>query len=285
MNDIRLELGLQIEKLDAQARVATHYHELHGELQLKQHLLWSLRRRDAASERERHTLEIARQSNSLEAETARLRAVESRIETARSVHYGAGDDLNAAQAALYASNAEVARHESDLRHMEEMRQRLESRHVELRTQLSAWRSQRSQLTQALHMWAQRLDEARLRVTRSQAGLAAESEHLPATEQAFRAAQETLTEMRSQSMQAESRCQLAQSNLGHLAATLAMLAQRAERLESESGALAQPDAALLERAAERAAEADRHIESVHRETLALQAEYSGGSTNGRKPPSA
>ncbi|MBI3371143.1 MAG: chromosome segregation protein SMC [Betaproteobacteria bacterium] len=271
VNDIRQELGIQIEKLDVQARIATRYHELHGEMQLKQHLLWFMRRRDAAAERERHSAEIGRQTNALEAATAYLRGVESRIETARGVHYGAGDGLNAAQAALYASNAEVARHESELRHMEDLRQRLESRHVELGTQLSAWRSQRSQLTQALHMWAQRLVEARLRVARSQAALATESQRLPGTERAYRAAQDDLTEMRSQTMQAEGRCQLAQSNLGHLASMLATLAQRAERLEAESRALAQPDGTLLARAAESATQADRQIESVHLETLALQAE--------------
>jgi len=51
ISDIRLELGLQIEKLDAQAQVATRYQELQRDLQLKQHLLWYLRRRDAGAER------------------------------------------------------------------------------------------------------------------------------------------------------------------------------------------------------------------------------------------
>src|SRR5439155_8131049 len=45
ITDIRLELGLQIEKLDAQAQVATRYQELQRDLQLKQQLLWYLRRR------------------------------------------------------------------------------------------------------------------------------------------------------------------------------------------------------------------------------------------------
>ena len=53
ITDIRLELAGQLEKLEAQAKVATRYNELHSDLQLKQHLLWYLRRRDAASERER----------------------------------------------------------------------------------------------------------------------------------------------------------------------------------------------------------------------------------------
>jgi len=65
VTDIRLELGSQIEKLDAQAKVATRYQELQADLQLRQQLLWFLRRRDAAAERERHAQEIARQANEL----------------------------------------------------------------------------------------------------------------------------------------------------------------------------------------------------------------------------
>ncbi len=91
VTDIRLELGAQIEKLDAQAKVATRYQEFQAELQLKQQLLWFLRRRDAAAERERHAQEIARQANELEARTATLREVESRVETARAAHYRDGD--------------------------------------------------------------------------------------------------------------------------------------------------------------------------------------------------
>ena len=112
VTDIRLELGAQLEKLEAQAKVAARYKEYQSDLQLKQHLLWYLRRRDAAAERERHAQEVAKATNALEAENAELRSTESRVETARAAHYGAGDALNAAQGALYAANAEVARHES-----------------------------------------------------------------------------------------------------------------------------------------------------------------------------
>src|SRR6185295_19930226 len=122
----RMELGAQLEKLEAQAQVATRYNELNSEVQLKQHLLWYLRRRDAATERERHGQEIGKTTNQLEAENAELRSIESHVESARSAHYAAGDGLNAAQAALYSANAEVAKHESELRHVEETRQRLEA---------------------------------------------------------------------------------------------------------------------------------------------------------------
>ena len=98
--------------------------------------------------------------------------------------------MNAAQGALYAANAEVARHESELRHAEETRQRLESQHTERRAQLGAWREQRSQLTLALHMWAARSVTAKDNVAAKQAARwKPRTTRLPQAEQAFRAAQE------------------------------------------------------------------------------------------------
>src|SRR3954467_5688452 len=52
ISDIRTELGVQLEKLKGQAEVATRYKEYQADLQLKQQLLWYLRRRDAPTERE-----------------------------------------------------------------------------------------------------------------------------------------------------------------------------------------------------------------------------------------
>ncbi|MDQ5849055.1 MAG: AAA family ATPase, partial [Pseudomonadota bacterium] len=242
ITDIRLELGAQLEKLEAQAKVATRYQEYQAELQLKQQLLWYLRRRDAAAERDRHSQELARLGNELEAGNAQLRSLESRVETARASHYQTGDALNAAQAALYGTNAEVARHESELRHAEETRQRLESQHTERRAQLGEWREQRGQLTQALHMWAARVGTARQRVSETNQKLDIESHALPQAEEAFRAAQERLNEARSRLMQAESRLQLEQANQAHLDRAKQGLAQRRERLAAELQTLAEPDAA-------------------------------------------
>src|SRR5256885_901494 len=147
---------------------------------------------------------------------------------------------NAAQAALYGANSEVARHESELRHAEETRARLESQHTERRTQLAAWREQRSQLTQALHMWANRAGGAKQRVMQTRQALDEQNARLPQAEQAFRAAQERLTEARSQLMQAESRLQLEQANRTHLERAAEALAPRPERIDAERQALAEPD---------------------------------------------
>ena len=271
VTDIRLELGTQIEKLDAQARVASRYQEFQAELQLKQQLLWFLRRRDAASERERHSQEIARQVNELEARTATLRGSENRVETARAAHYRDGDAMNAAQAALYAANAEAARLESELRHVEETRQRLETQHAERRTQLGSWREQRAQLTQALHLWVGRAEGARKRVAEAQARQAAQNARLPEAERAFRALQEQLNEARSQQLRAESRAQLEQSNLAHLERGLQTLDQRRERLTGELQGLLQPDEGVLVAQEARRGHSDAAIAAAEAALNALQQE--------------
>ncbi len=269
VTDIRTELGVQIEKLQKQAEVASRYHEFQADLQIKQQLLWFLRRRDAASERERHAQEIVRTSNELEGETARLRETESRIETARASHYSAGDTLNAAQAALYSANSEVARHESELRHVEETRQRLENRHIELRAQLGSWREQRSQLTQALHMWANRQVGAKQRVEVARLLFESEEGKLPHAEQAFRVAQERLNDVRGQAMQAESRFQLEQTNLSHTERSLETLKLRDERLKAELETLDPPDEQALHNQEAHVADIERRIEQAQKETSQLQ----------------
>ena len=234
VTDIRLELGVQLEKLEAQAKVAMRYKEYQSDLRLKQHLLWYLRRRDADAERERHAQEIAKATNALESEIAQLRSAESRVESARAAHYAAGDAMNAAQGALYAANAEVARFESELRHAEDTRSRLENHHTERRAQLASWREQRAQLTHSLHSWATRVTEAKHRVLETKETLAAQHLLLPQTEQAFRGAQERLDSARSALAQAESRLQLEQANGAHLERAQQALAQRRERTDRAPG---------------------------------------------------
>ena len=271
VSDIRTELGAQIEKLEGQAKVASQYQDLQQELQLKQHLLWFLRRQDAAADREKHTKEIAGVTNEVEAGTARLREVESRVETARVAHFTAGDGLNAAQAAVYAANAEVAKHESELRHVEESRNRLESQHTERRVQLASWREQRSQLTQALHMWAARSGGATQRVADAQASLAAENVRLPESEHVYRTVQEQLNESRSKLLQAESRLLLEQQKIAHLEGNLQSLAQRRKRLEAALQSLADPDAAGMHAATERVLLLDRAMVEAQAGVDALQTE--------------
>ncbi len=244
VSDIRGELGVQIEKLSAQAEIASKYNQLQAELKGKQLLLWYVKKRDAANEVQKSAAELASTINTLEEETSRVRELESRVEISRGAHFSAGDSLNTAQAAVYGANTEVARYESELRHLEETRQRLETQYTERRTQLASWRHQRSQLTQALHMWASRTLTAKSKVDQSEALARLEAERLPHVEKAFRIEQDALSQARSQLMQAESRYQLTQVNRNHLEREQAAIVQRRIKVEAELQALIEPDPSVL-----------------------------------------
>ena len=109
VEDIRLELDKQLEHLREQAEVARQYHSLQDQLHLAQNLLWLQKKREAMSARERHAREIEKLGVELEAETARMREAERRIEELRDRHHTAGDAVQAAHGSLYETNAEFSR--------------------------------------------------------------------------------------------------------------------------------------------------------------------------------
>src|SRR5262245_39961270 len=126
VDDIRRELETQIEKLTQQAEVAKQYKGYQTEARDKQNMLWALRKRDAEADAERVKRDIDKAINEVEAETARLREIESRLEGVRSEHYGAVDLVNNAQGAFYTVNNEVSRLETEIRFLVEKRQRLDA---------------------------------------------------------------------------------------------------------------------------------------------------------------
>jgi len=257
VDDIRRELETQLEKLTRQAEIARQYKALAAEAAHKQHLLWWLRRRDAENDAQRVAREIGRVANELEAETARLREVERRLEQARVDHYAAGDAVSAAQGALYEINTEASRLEAELRFVTETRQRLEAARGQLLEHLDQWQRNRGELDEAAAMWRRRQAEAAERIAAAQAHLAGLEGRTPALEDADRAAQQRLAAARDAIAAAEQAFRLEQAQVAHIGRTLEGLAARAERLAAERGELAEPDAAGLAEIAEHiaAAEAD------------------------------
>jgi chromosome segregation protein len=239
VEDIRGELATQIEKLERQAEVARQYRALEAEAANKQALLWWIRKRDADNEAGRLRREIERCATDLEAETARLREVERRVEAARVEHYESGDAVVAAQGQLYETNAEVSQLEAELRFVSETRQRLESQLEHLGAQLEQWGRARSELGEAEAMWTQRHGEALARIERAEGRRATEEARLPELELALHDAQGALEEARGAAAQAEQANQVAQANLAAADRMLEQLRARAERLGAELEQLAAP----------------------------------------------
>jgi len=264
VDDIRRELEAQIEKLTQQAEIAKQYKSLHEEAQLKQHLLWLLRKQEAGNEAARQRREIEKAANELEAETARLREIEKRVEAVRAEHYTAADAVNAAQGEFYSVNTEVSRLETEIRFMSETRQRLEAQVAQIALQLEQWDRQRAELAAARSMWQTRREEAQARVSEAERQVAEERANVPAAEQRYRDAQSRLGGARDAIGRAEQLLQVEQNTLAHLGRVLLQLEARAERLEAELGQLVEPDA-------EKVTEVQSLAEAAGRDIAALGAD--------------
>ena len=245
VEDIRIELGSQMERLEGQAAVARQYREYNDELTRKQQLLWLLRRNDAQAERERLARDIERAVIDLEAQNAALRETEARLEEAREAHFAGSDGVHNAQSALFNANAEVARLEAEIRHRRESQQEYESRLAQLTDDHVHWQGQVEKLDADHERWLELSVLADERVEQGEMRLAAQQERLPLAEEAHANAQEEVNRQRAALAQADQRLQVEITNRGHAQRSLQIIAGRRDRLNQEREALPVPDHAEFE----------------------------------------
>jgi chromosome segregation protein len=253
VEDIRIELARQIEHLQSQAEVARHYYELQAKLRIAQNLLALQKKREAGVARERCARDIAKLNLELEAEVARLRATERRIEEARLHHSDAGVGLNVVQGEFYKADAELARVQQQLEHVRDNRQRIESQLMALREQLAQAGNQLKAQRGGLDEWRQTQYGARQKVEMSRTLVTDAATRLPVIEQAFdtvREQRDTLQRVTAENVQ---ELQLERARYEHAQKNLAQLAQRVHRLREEHAALVVPDAGKLEHLRQYAAE--------------------------------
>ncbi|MBS3916177.1 MAG: chromosome segregation protein SMC [Sulfuritalea sp.] len=269
VEDIRNELGHQIEKLEGQAEVAKQYHELHVQLTRRQNLLWLFKRNEACDQRERLARNVEQSVTRLEAETASLRDLEARVETARSGHYAASDALHAAQSEMFAANAEVARLESELNHLRDLRQKVESRLAQLSDEDSHWRGQAGALDRDEMRWKDLLENAVQRVQSATVRHAEVAARVPDAESTLKASEEAANTLRRDLAQAEQSLRVEEAHKSHADKTLESLAQRRGRIEAERSQIVQPDTAALAVLQTRVTELNTQVEARSGRVAELQ----------------
>jgi len=240
------ELTKQLEHLESQAAVAARFRELEATLKTTQHLLWFMRRQEASNTRARVQRDLEQTAVDLEAEIARLRETESRVETLRVEHYAASDTVHAAQGGLYEANAESARLEQALQHLRESRRRVENQIAGLVREQAEGTQQLQALQDSLSQQREALEDASAQLEACREQERDEAQQLPAAEQAFvstRTEVERVAEDMARHRQEE---QVELTRRGHAAKVLAQLEQRRERLQQECSALADVDRSELER---------------------------------------
>ncbi len=246
VEDIREELGHQIERLESQAEVARRYHALNEQLTRRQQLLWLLRKREAEAERQRLALEVERATTELEAQSAALRETEARAEETREAHFAAGDALHNAQSEMYAANAEVARLEAEIRHRRESRSQLEARLVQLEGELAHWTATAEKLAEDRLKWEETQEIARLRVEEAEERLHQQMNIAPQVEEDHAQAQEELQRLRTRSTTGEQKLEVELTNKSHAQRALQAITQRRERLREETFGEAPDELELAER---------------------------------------
>jgi len=239
VEDIRLELGSQLEKLDQQAKVATEYRELETRLRQSQHMLWFAKQQEAMRARERAAAEMATLTVALEAVQAELRSAEARLESLRSDHYAAGDALHEKQGGFYAANAEVSRLEQQLAFARENESRIGTQLAQLTEALANLSGQETALAEEQRAAADALEAALTAREQAAAEEQAAQAALPAHEGAIESAVRVLGEAQAQIAQTEQGARVAETRRDNVQRTLVQLAQRRERLAAELADLAAP----------------------------------------------
>ncbi|MFH1817573.1 MAG: chromosome segregation protein SMC [Pseudomonadota bacterium] len=245
VEDIQRELKTQVEKLAAQAEVAQHYRSLQADLTFSQHRLWFARKHDAAQQRARIDKDLTEAQNKLEAETARLRHIESLLETARQTQFAGQDTLNTAQAAYYQAQSEVARIEQTMAHQNATRERLYRQVQDLGARVEAQQARRTATQDALHeVNAQQPGLEAVLMEAEAAARQATDSTLPEKEAALRVAQQGVGEAQRVVSQLDQSRQVDENSLGHTKRQLEQLDARQRRLAQEQAQLPRPDAAGL-----------------------------------------
>ncbi|GHD61122.1 chromosome segregation protein SMC [Jeongeupia chitinilytica] len=245
LDDIRRELTAQVDKLRDQAEVAGEYQRLQTLIAHKQQLLALQRKRDAAAELDKVRADIAAAQTALDAGLAALRAHEAEIGVLRERHYGATEQVQAAQVALFDANAVVARFEQQLLHLRQTRERLQQQLALSREELARVEQSRASGAQESEQWQLKLDAALLAAEETALVFDDEMRLQPELEAALSGQEQSLQQVRDRLATAQATQQLARQHLQRQKREVAGLQARKIKLEADIAAASVTEDAVLD----------------------------------------
>jgi len=136
LNDLREEVGKQLQHLARQAKQAEQYTAIQAERRIKDAEWKALEFRALDAKLQRLREKLASEETRLEQLIAEQREAERELETGRGRREAASDALNAAQAAVYQVGSTLARVEQQIAHQQELSARLRRAREEAQTALA-----------------------------------------------------------------------------------------------------------------------------------------------------
>ncbi|PWG63500.1 chromosome segregation protein SMC [Sediminicurvatus halobius] len=237
LEDVRDEVGRQLEKLGRQAETAERYRALKAEEARRRGELLLLRRQGLEAERERLRGELNERENALQEKIARQRALEREAETLRARHAEDSDRLNEIQGRYYGLGSDIARIEQRIAHRRELREssqrELERNREALggtERELEDDREKQAVLLRRLEELEPALEDADERLETAEAEVRAARQRLDA----WRERWDALTEAAAT---AGRNAQVERTRIEQLEARLAEQQRRRERLAAEAESLA------------------------------------------------
>ncbi|QBQ55852.1 chromosome segregation protein SMC [Nitrosococcus wardiae] len=240
INDLREEIGRQLNTLQRQAKNAEKYQELRRlEREIKAQIQ-ALRWQALDEEGRKQNQDIERKETLLEGRVADLRQVEARLEQQRDALHQARDKAAEIQETYYSQGTEIARLEQQLHHERE--------------QWAQHQQEQEQIEHQLAQVQQTQEEKRALIAQTQQALVSHAESQAGAQQQWQAAQQWLetTEASMQDWQVNwesfnqraaeptQRAQVERSRQQQLARQQQQLQQRRARLEEETHQLGQND---------------------------------------------
>jgi chromosome segregation protein len=270
VEDIRQELGLQLAKLEEQAKVATQFHELEARHRQAQHLLWHAKSQEASRARERHASDIASLNVALEGLQADVRQAEARLVQLREQHFAAGDALHERQGAFYAANAEVTRLEQQLAFARESETRLSDQLAQLTQTIGALGGQQSALDGEQAAAEKALEDALAARERAMSAETQAQAGMPACEASVAEASRALGEIQQQIAMTEQAIRVGETRRDSAANALARIAERRARLAAELETLAMADTDPVREVEDQLAQETAELAGKQQLTQQLQA---------------
>ena len=136
LNDLRQEVGKQLEHLKRQARQAEQYQTIQAERRIKDAQWKALEHRALDQKLQIQREKLSQQETRLQQLIAEQREAERELETGRVRREAAAEALNKAQAASYEVSGVLARIEQQIQHQREMTTGLQRARTEAQTALS-----------------------------------------------------------------------------------------------------------------------------------------------------